>query len=80
MFRVSLNGCSRRTDSDEGNRLLIRFQPITKDTGWHVHHIVRRVDGGGNASRDLIMVHPTCHAQIHSLGLSVTKPAPHQGL
>jgi len=55
-------------------------QRITKDTGWHVHHIVRRVDGGGNASRNLIMVHPNCHAKIHSLGLSVTKPAPHQGL
>ncbi|WP_323050222.1 HNH endonuclease signature motif containing protein [Caballeronia mineralivorans] len=37
--------------------------------------MVRRVDGGGNASRNLIMVHPSCHAQIHSLGLSVTKPA-----
>ena len=55
-------------------------QRITKGTGWHVHHIVRRVDGGGNASRNLVMVHPNCHAQIHSFGLSVTKPAPYQGL
>ena len=50
---------------------------ITKDTGWHVHHIARRVDGGANASRNLIMVHPNCHARIRSLVLSVTKPAPH---
>lgn len=55
-------------------------QRITKATGWHVHHIIRRVDGGSNAASNLTMVHPTCHAQIHNLGLIVVKPAPSRGL
>lgn len=55
-------------------------QKITKDSGWHVHHIVRRVDGGGNGARNLVMVHPTCHQQIHALGLTVVNPALETGL
>jgi RNA-directed DNA polymerase len=34
-------------------------------TGWHVHHIVRRVDGGSDVWSNLVMVHPDCHRQIH---------------
>jgi len=51
-------------------------QRITKNSGWHVHHIIRRVDGGRNTMANLILVHPNCHSQIHSLGLTVTKPVP----
>ncbi|WP_310667171.1 HNH endonuclease signature motif containing protein, partial [Burkholderia multivorans] len=47
---------------------------------WHVHHIVRRVDGGSNQRGNLVMVHPNCHNQIHSLGLEVAKPVPAMGL
>ncbi|CBL45373.1 RNA-directed DNA polymerase (reverse transcriptase) [gamma proteobacterium HdN1] len=55
-------------------------EPLTKDSGWHVHHIVRRVDGGSNQRGNLVMVHPNCHNQIHSLGLEVVKPAHANGL
>lgn len=55
-------------------------QRISKETGWHVHHIVRRIDGGGSTIPNLVMVHPTCHNQIHSFGLIVEKPAPAKGL
>ncbi len=55
-------------------------QRITQETGWHAHHILRRVDGGNNTSGNLILVHPNCHNQIHYLGLNVTKPAPSRGL
>nr|WP_232478078.1 HNH endonuclease signature motif containing protein [Caballeronia calidae] len=54
-------------------------QRITAATGWHVHHIVRRVDGGSSARANLVMVHPVCHQQIHSRGLTVKKPAPTWG-
>jgi len=45
------------------------------DTGWHDHHIVRRVDGGSDALGNRVLVHPTCHQKLHSLGLKVVKPA-----
>lgn len=55
-------------------------ESLTKESGWHVHHIVRRVDGGCSQRGNLVMVHPNCHNQIHSLGLEVVKPAPAMGL
>lgn len=45
------------------------------DTGWHDHHIVRRVDGGSNALGNRVLIHPECHRRVHSLGLQVVKPA-----
>jgi RNA-directed DNA polymerase len=45
------------------------------ETGWHDHHIVYRVDGGSNALSNRVLIHPTCHRRVHSLGLEVVKPA-----
>ncbi|KSJ25516.1 HNH endonuclease, partial [Pseudomonas aeruginosa] len=51
-----------------------------QETGWHVHHIIRRVDGGKDGNTNLIMVHPNCHNQIHVNGLKVVKPVRESGL
>ena len=48
---------------------------ITKDTGWHLHHLVRRVDGGSDAASNLCLLHPVCHAQGHSTGFRFVLPA-----
>ncbi len=50
------------------------------DTGWHDHHIVYRMDGGADALSNRVLLHPSCHARVHSLGLKVVKPAPAWGL
>lgn len=50
-------------------------EPITKETGWHLHHIVRRTDGGGDETTNLTLLHINCHRQVHSRNLSVRKPA-----
>lgn len=55
-------------------------QVITQESGWHVHHIVRKVDGGKDGNSNLVMVHPNCHNQIHCNGLTVVKPAYGNGL
>ncbi|MFB2832697.1 group II intron maturase-specific domain-containing protein, partial [Aeromonas jandaei] len=39
---------------------------ITPDTGWSIHHLIRRVDGGNDRSTNLVMVHPDCHREIHA--------------
>ena len=55
-------------------------QLITLETKWHVHHIIRRVDGGTDENANLVMVHPICHSKIHAAALKVVKPAPSMGL
>jgi RNA-directed DNA polymerase len=49
---------------------------ITRETGWHDHHIVRRVDGGSDLLSNRVLLHPVCHAQVHATDVTVVKPAP----
>ncbi|MFC0131432.1 group II intron reverse transcriptase/maturase [Massilia eurypsychrophila] len=46
------------------------------ETGWHDHHIEYRVAGGSDVLGNRVLLHPNCHAQVHSLGLKVVKPVP----
>lgn len=49
--------------------------PITQETGWHDHHIIFRSNGGGDSLENRVLLHPTCHQQLHARGLTVDKPA-----
>ncbi len=51
-------------------------QKITKITGWHSHHILWRSKGGSDSAENRVLLHPTCHQQIHNQGISVEKPRP----
>jgi RNA-directed DNA polymerase len=55
-------------------------QKITKITGWHSHHIEWRSKGGSDTAENRVLLHPTCHQQLHSQGLSVEKPRPSKGV
>jgi RNA-directed DNA polymerase len=50
-------------------------QAITKETGWHLHHITQRVNGGGDQPENLVLLHPNCHRKVHSQEIPVKKPA-----
>ncbi|MBV7333531.1 HNH endonuclease [Chloroflexi bacterium TSY] len=39
---------------------------ITRQTGWHNHHIHWRVYGGSDDLDNRILLHPNCHRQVHS--------------
>jgi RNA-directed DNA polymerase len=39
---------------------------ITKDTGWSIHYIQRKTNGGKNIVTNLMLLHPNCHRQMHS--------------
>jgi RNA-directed DNA polymerase len=41
-------------------------EPITRETGWHIHHIVWRSRGGSDQSSNLLLLHPNCHGQLHA--------------
>lgn len=47
---------------------------ITTLTGWHSHHIVWRSKGGSDGQTNRVLLHPTCHRQIHSQQVTVAKP------
>ncbi len=40
-------------------------QLINKQTGWHIHHKLERYKGGKDTLNNLVMLHPTCHQQVH---------------
>ena len=54
-------------------------EKITEETGWHVHHILPKSEGGKDNNSNLVLLHPNCHRQIHSQRLEVAKPAPVTG-
>lgn len=55
------------------------LEPITKDSGWHVHHILPKAQGGPDNFSNLMLLHPNCHRQVHSHGNSDGTPAPVTG-
>ena len=58
----------------------ICHQKITRQTGWHSHHIVWRTHGGIDGLSNRVMLHPNCHRQVHSRSLNVEKPRPATGV
>jgi RNA-directed DNA polymerase len=54
-------------------------EKITTLTGWHNHHIVWRSLGGPDNETNRVLLHPTCHQQVHSRKVTVTKPRPETG-
>jgi len=64
--------------SQRGLCLLCK-NPITRETGWHDHHIIYRSQGGGDSLNNRVLLHPICHQQLHVRGLEVNKPVPSFG-
>ncbi|AKL13987.1 group II intron reverse transcriptase/maturase [Citrobacter freundii] len=50
----------------QGHRCPICHQIFRDNDDWDVHHIIRRVDGGGDEIDNLMMLHPNCHRLIHN--------------
>ncbi|HZF81214.1 MAG TPA: HNH endonuclease signature motif containing protein, partial [Rubrivivax sp.] len=42
------------------------LQKITRETGWHIHHVIQRTHGGTDKVSNLQLLHPTCHHQHHA--------------
>ena len=61
---------------EQGGLCPICQQKITKITGWHSHHMLWRSKGGSDRAENRVLLHPTCHQQVHSQGLHVEKPRP----
>jgi RNA-directed DNA polymerase len=64
---------------EQGGRCPVCRQTITPQTGWHIHHRVWRSKGGSDRADNQVLLHPNCHRQVHSQGLTVGKPRPARG-
>lgn len=42
-------------------------QKITRESGWHLHHIIKRSQRGSDKLTNLVLLHPNCHMQYHSM-------------
>ncbi len=62
--------------TEQAGRCPVCRQAITPQTGWHLHHVVWRVNGGSDRATNQVLLHPNCHRQVHSQGLTVVKPRP----
>ena len=60
--------------ASQGGRCAHCSQPITRETGWHDHHIMPRLAGGSDLLSNRVLLHPVCHTQVHALDLTVVKP------
>ena len=83
---------ARMVEDMAGHRQLVRLweaqqgrcpvcdQQITRETGWHQHHILWRAKGGPDAADNRVLLHPDCHRKVHSQHLFVEKPRPARGV
>ncbi len=62
----------------QGGRCPRCGQPITSITGWHSHHVIWRSRGGADTAANRLLLHPTCHRQVHARNSEVT-PRPATG-
>jgi len=51
-------------------------EKLTEETDWEQHHLQPRVKGGADTLDNLVLLHPTCHHQVHSPGSSSSMAAP----
>jgi len=43
-------------------------EKLTEEVEWEQHHIQPRIEGGADTLDNLVLLHPTCHHQVHSPG------------
>ncbi|MBU2834776.1 group II intron reverse transcriptase/maturase [Acidithiobacillus thiooxidans] len=64
---LSLKGRNKllRHWKEQNGNCAICGEKITRETGWHLHHIIRTTDGGPDTHRNRVLLHPQCYNQVH---------------
>lgn len=75
---ISLSGYKKLRSLwfEQEGKCLVCKENITLIRGWDIHHIQERSKGGDDKNSNLVLLHPNCHRQAHSLKLQLVKPAP----
>lgn len=64
---------------EQQGRCVVCGQELEYEGDWHIHHLQRRVEGGGDTRSNLVLLHANCHRQVHQQGWQVAKPRPVTG-
>jgi RNA-directed DNA polymerase len=72
-------GTARYLWMEQAGKCLVCGQPLAREVGWHVHHLLWRSHGGTDEIDNRVLLHPNCHRQVHSEGLVVEKAASREG-
>jgi RNA-directed DNA polymerase len=64
---------------EQGGSCPVCTQPLTLIEGWHNHHVVWRSVGGTDGPANRVLLHPTCHRQVHHGRSSVGTLRPARG-
>jgi RNA-directed DNA polymerase len=65
--------------SEQKGECVVCGQELEYEGDWHLHHLQRRVDGGGEGPSNLVLLHANCHRQVHQRGWQLAKPRPVTG-
>ena len=69
-FERRLGATMERVIGQQQGRYPICPELIDEHTGWHRHHVMPRSSGGDETNDNLLLIHPTCHQQLHRPGQS----------
>ena len=77
----SLTGCgtARYLWLEQDGKCLVCHSPLTLAEGWHIHHLLPRIQGGSDRVNNLILLHANCHRQVHSEGMVLNQTASREG-
>jgi RNA-directed DNA polymerase len=67
-MKIALSGRPQALWRRQKGRCPACRELITVETDWHTHHVIWRVNGGSDRLDNLVLLHPNCHRQVHSLG------------
>ncbi|CCW29083.1 hypothetical protein XNC3_1130001 [Xenorhabdus nematophila F1] len=56
---------------EQQGRCALCKMPITQETGWQEHNLVPRHRGGRDVIGNRVLLHPSCHHEVHEREFSV---------
>lgn len=66
LMASKLSGVKRKLWKKQEGKCKHCVLQINEETGIHMHHVKPRCKGGKTRLSNLVLLHPTCHRQIHS--------------
>jgi RNA-directed DNA polymerase len=63
-----------KSQHDKAKVNLVRYADDFVIGNLHTHHIVERCKGGKEIASNEVLLHDTCHKQVHSQGITLVKP------
>ena len=63
---LALCGRIKKLWQAQKGKCMICQEDFSKKTGWHMHHVIPKLQGGKDTLSNLQLLHPNCHRQLHN--------------